>query len=196
MELRILEVKHFCLQQSGITTRVTKDYEIDFELENGRVYTYNGVKRILKKGDILFRIPGSVVVASSKQNTYILTLDFSDHVLTENYSRNLPGLTQVLCDNPLIDRLEPVFHPENPEQFLMIYDELLKLPTIDSPAGQELVMELLYRLNAEICHKNYECIKPKSNVCHIVMDYMQKNLHKEITLENLAELVLFFYQRI
>ena len=59
----------------------------------------------------------------------------------------------------------------------------------NSPAAKELVMELIYLINAEICKKNYRALKPSENVCDIALSYMRRNAASNITLEDLASIV-------
>ena len=189
MELNILEIKHFTSHSTHVSSRLVKDYELDLELQNNRSYYYQELSTKLRRGDIIFRTPGTTVRASSKQNTYTLSLDFAGHVSPENYSRNLPGPIQPLFHDSLLNNLPCIFHPHSTSKFIAIYEELLNLPVSNTSAGRSLAYELLHSLNAEICHSEYQKVKPAKNACMIVKAYMRENLHKTITLSELADLV-------
>lgn len=190
MNFTVLEAKTFQSVPSKIITRTIKDYELDMEIANGRIYSFNDVtRRKLCKGDILFRTPGSIVRSEGMQSTFILTLDFSGMVVPENYTRNISGKIQPLCDHPLLSRFEPIIHPENPCLFESIYTKLTNISDKNSPAANELVMELIYLINAEICKKNYRMLKPSENICDIALSYMRRNAASAITLEELASMV-------
>ena len=168
--------------------RTCKDFEIDMELSNGRRYVYNGSEEYkLLKGDILVRKPGSTCRSLGKQTSYLLTIDFAKHVTDSNYNRNLPGEIHPEFKSELLDNLTPIIHPQNTEEIKSIYKHLLMLSDYDSPIAKELVKELIFLINAEICKKNYEILKPQQNSCDIVISYMRKNLSENITLEELAE---------
>ncbi len=193
MDFKILEIRAFTSPEDTTnyeTKRIIKDYEIDIELGNGRVYMYDGSPvQKLCRGDILIRKPGGVVWAKGRQKSYVLTLDFAGHIPAQQYHRLLPGPSQPVCQNALVKDLPFLLRTENSDVFIMIYRKLLALSDFNSPAAKTLVMELLFRLNAELCSQKYETIKPQETICDIVLSYMRKNLHKSITLTELADLV-------
>ena len=190
MDITVLEAKTFQSDSQIQTMRVIKDYELDMERITGRVYSFGIVKeRKLYKGDILFRFPKETVVSRGAQSTYILTLDFGGASPKADYSRNIKGEFQKECYHPLISGFEPVIHPQNTNGIMHIYENLIKLADKNSDAAKSLVLELLYTVNAEICRHNYELHKPANDVCETVLDHIRKNLHEEITLNGLSELV-------
>ncbi|MBR5307151.1 MAG: helix-turn-helix transcriptional regulator [Clostridia bacterium] len=160
------------------------------ELKNDRIYSYGEYfERKLYRGDILFRPPGGVVESVGAQSTYIVTLDFSGKAVTADYSRNLPGKIQPLCEDALISRFLPIIRPININGIMRIYENLINLADKNSPAARELVLELLYSVNAEISKRNYERLKPVNNACETALLYMRQNADKQITLEELSNLV-------
>ena len=72
---------------------------------------------------------------------------------------------------------------------MSIYAKLICLSNHNSPAAKELVSELIYTLNAEISRKNYELLSPQKNISTAVIEYMQENLDRHISLDELAKLV-------
>lgn len=190
MNFKILEARLFDSVTSVSANRTIKDYEIDIELGNGRIYSYGDIfEKRLSCGDVLIRKPHGTVISHGNQSTYLLTLDFSDAPVVSNYTRNMPGPFQKMCKNELIKNLPPLIHPENVSVIMTIYKNLIALPVRNSPAGIELVSELIYALNAEIAHKNYQLLKSDDGACDIAINYIKKNLEQHISLDYLANLV-------
>ena len=190
MEFTILETRPFNSCDTYEAHREVKDYEIDIECINGRIYSYDNIyQRPLRRGDVLIRRPHGVVKSSGKQSTYLITLDFSQKVNPSNYTRNIPGEFQSAYRNELIDNLEPIIHPEDTGRVMDIYKTLMSLPNRNSQAAKELVRELIYLLNAELSRKRFERHKPANDVCSTVLDYMQKNIGKHINLDTISSLV-------
>ncbi len=189
MEFTVLEARYYVSPVSGDVTRTVRDFEIDLEVGSGRDYGNNGTQYKVRRGDILVRRPKDVCRSVGIQKTYILTLDFAKHVSSLDYNRNLPGQTHPHYSHSLLDRFPSVIHTENVDDYISIYKRLINLTDNNSSAAKELVHELIYRLNAEICKKNYEDMKPDESMSERIMAYMRKNLHENITLQELADLV-------
>ncbi len=189
--ISILEARHFIAENGHSTERQTKDYEIDMELADGRRYIYNRSEPIaLCRGDILVRSPRTLCqTLHGGQSTYLLTLDFSDRAHDPSYTRNLPGEAHPIEPNPLIDRLPPIIHPENTEVIARIYRRLISFSDTSCEAAKESALELLYRLNAEVCRGNYERLKEKRGICDELLSYMRANCDKKITLNELSAIV-------
>lgn len=190
MEFTILEARSF---NSGVpfeVRREVKDYEIDIECINGRIYSYDNIcQRQLKRGDVLVRRPHGVVVSEGVQNSYIITLDFSEQMTLPNYTRNIPGPFQSECNIELIDNLDMIIHPEDTDRIMSIYKALIGLPNRNSQSAKALVCELIYLLNAELCRKKFKEMKTDNDVCSVALDYIQKNISKQISLDSISELV-------
>ena len=193
MDFSILEMRRYSSPANCELLRVirtVRDYEIDMELGNGRNYRFNNNEETkLHKGDILVRKPGENCSSVGTQSSYILTLDFSNHISNVAYNRNMPGEFQKRCENPLIENLNPIIHPSNPNQIMQIYERLLNLLDYESQTAKELVKELIFTVNAEICKQNYELLKSNDGACDIVMSHLKRNLGENISLEELADLV-------
>ena len=192
MEFHILEIRHFKSPfstdnpQNIVRNRTIKDYEIDLELSAHREYWHNGCRYDLHRGDVLIRKPNDVCSAAGFQESYMLTLSFTDGVLL-NYHRTLPGPIQPLCQHQLIRDLPPLLHPEKSEVIMQIYQELLNLNDPSAPAAKALVMELLHRLMAERYRNEYEAVKPQDTLSAEAVTYMRRNLEKPLTLTELAK---------
>ena len=186
MQKTILEARVFVSDAPTAHERIVKDYEIDVECTDGREYTYNGETHRLNSGDVLFRSPGGTVSSCGKQKSYLLTLDFTAAPPPHVYSRNIAGPLQKLTDDPLITSLPAVLHPRNPYALSEIYERLIHTPQLCSREAELLVDELIFLLNAERTHKAYLQQKTTNDVIDKVIRFMESNLSRKITLEELA----------
>ena len=191
MNVKILECREF-FSSSALSSklRVVKDYEIDVELGDDRIVIIDGIEYQIKRGDVCVRKPGQSVYGRGVQNSVLLTLDFSGNQVRERYSRNIEGHTQPLTDSFLLGNLNGIIRPFSEYTFIPIYSELLKTAFVDEMAAQNLVMELIYKLNAEVCRQSYSKRKYKENVCDNALEYMKNNIQKQITLQELADIVM------
>ena len=186
MNRTILEARVFISDASVAHKRIVKDYEIDVECIDGREYTYNGKTYRLKAGDVLLRSPGGIVSSHGKQKSYLLTLDLTAAAAPSPYSRNIAGPLQPLTSDELITALPPVLHPRSPFVLFELYERLIRTPLLNSTEAALLVDEILYLLNAERVHKAYLQQKSANNVIGNVLRFMENNLSRRITLEELA----------
>ena len=191
MDINILECRKYAPPEpcSANISRVVKDYEIDVELGDGHIACIDGVEYFLKRGDICVRKPGHTVHCSGMVNAVLLTIDVSGLQSSKSYSRNVEGPIQQTTDNNLLLDLEDIIHPFSEYTFIPIYTELLQVAFSDKNASQNLVMELLHKLNAEQYRNNYVKNKYKETAIDTVLKYMKENLANAINLEMLADLV-------
>lgn len=190
MNMKILECREF-FSPSVLSSklRVVKDYEIDVEMGDERTVIIDGIEHKIRRGDVCVRKPGQTVYGRGIQNSVLLTLDFSGRQSREHYSRNIEGPVQPRIDDPLLENLNGIIRPFSEYTFIPIYLELLKTAFVDEAAAQSLIMELIYKLNAEICRQNYSKRKHKENVCDNALEYIKNNIQKQITLDELADIV-------
>lgn len=190
MDIKILECRKFAPPHPCEPyIRTAKDYEFDVELGAGRIDCIDGVEYFVKRGDVMVRKPGQKIYCSGKVDSILLTLDFSGKQNADNYSRNVDGPIQSVFENYLISSLDPIIQPISEYTFIPIYSELLNVSFSDEDAAKNLIMELLYKLNAEQYRIQYVKNRVKENVTSQVLRYLKDNLSKEITLNDLAELV-------
>ena len=190
MNLKILECREFYSAAAlSSKLRVVKDYEIDVEMGDERTVIIDGVEHKIKRGDVCVRKPRQTVYGRGIQRSVLLTLDFSGKQSREHYSRNIEGPIQPLIDSFLLDNLSGIIRPFSEYTFIPIYSELLKVAFVDEQAAQSLVMELIYKLNAEICRQSYSKHSHKENVCDSALEFMKNNIKKQITLEELSQIV-------
>lgn len=188
MTIKILECRKFSGHILKSSRRVSKDYEIDLEIGDQRTTIIDGVAYPTRRGNVRICKPGQQIDGRGYQNSILLTLDFSGSQASEHYSRNIPGPQQPLCDLPLLENLSGVIVPFSENTFIPIYNELLTVAFTDPKAAELLVMELLYKLNAEFYRREYAKVKPTETACSRVLYYMNDNLEKNITLEQLADM--------
>lgn len=189
MDIRILECRKFTFPHLPSGSRTVKDYEIDLEIGEPRTVIIDGVPHTIGRGNICVRKPGQTVHGRGTQNTVLLTLDFSGKQSSKNYSRNIPGPRQAICQHPLLDNLSGVIIPYTENTFIPIYNELLTVAHTDAEAARYLVLELLHKLNAEVFRRRYNTRKPPETTCSKILNYLKENLHKPIRLEDLSGMV-------
>lgn len=190
MDIHILECRKFHTNRlSSDQVRIVKDYEIDLELGQERIVVIDGVEHPIRKGNVCVRKPGQSVYGIGTLNSILLTIDFSGTQCRDNYIRNVPGPVQPIGSYDLLEHLNGVIVPFSEHTFIPIYTELLNLAFTDRDAAQMLVMELLYKLNAEVCRHSYLTHKPTRTPCSQVLEYLKNNLERDISLEELAQLV-------
>ncbi len=195
MSITVLECRRFLATYvPSKTVRTVKDYEIDLELTPERILYIDNVPHTIRSGNICIRKPGQIVhgqfdCPQIKQSSILLTVDFSSKRSADHYSRNVAGPLQKKWNSPLIENLNGVIVPHAEHTFIPIYTELVSLANSDTKAAEILVMELLYRLNAEVCRQNYKEVKPPETPCSLVLNYIKNNLEHEINLEQLANMV-------
>ena len=186
MTFKILEARAFSSSFCAAPERTVKDYEIDIERTDGRIYYLNGKEYKLSRGDVFFRAPGDVVSSVGAQSSYILTLDFSNRAHKGIYSRNILGEIQEKNSSPLLLKLPEVTHPRSRGALLEIYRTLVNLPDRTSPAVCMLAEEIIYTLNAELAHKEYEAQRLDTTVADTAIRYMAQNLSAKVTLDEIA----------
>ena len=188
--MKILECRRFSTTYPlTANIRVVKDYEIDLEMGEERIIVIDGIEHPIRRGNVCVRKPGQTVYGKGTQSSILLTIDFSDTQSPDHYTRNVSGPIQTSWDNGLLDDLNGVIVPHSEFTFIPVYTELLRVAFTDTNATQLLVMELLYKLNAEVCRKKYTSIKAGESACNQVYQYIKDNLNENISLESLAALV-------
>lgn len=193
--MKVLECRRFsATYQPNKKQRTVKDYEIDLELGNDRVLCIDNVPFILHRGDVCIRRPGQTVSGQESgeiitQTSVLLTVDFSDKQSPDHYIRHVEGPVQEVWNSDLLDGLGSVVTPHSEGFFVPIYNELLSLDHTNQKAAKLLVMELIYKLNAEVCRLGYMKNKPVETPCSTVLSYMRENLGKDMTLDELAQQV-------
>lgn len=189
MQFRVLECKRFTAPQSSnyaVHTRLVKDFEIDIELSNGREYSIGDKSYHIKRGDMCIRFPGQVIKAKGWQDSYILTLDFSQKVNPEGYTRNTVGEIQQLIPYDFINSLPNVISFDQVVTLKNIYENIVSYADKNDPNVKILVEELLYTALARSRHLDYHSLEDKNSTVDIAVKFIKNNFHQDICLEDIS----------
>ena len=122
MEFTILEKRRYLIPSEVRTTpRTVKDYEIDYNYAGDRILHVDGTDYPISRGDICFRKPGQLAYSTGIQNSYLLTVDFTNIRKAEHYNRDIPGSLQPLSEIELLQDLPVLIHPADPDYFSQIF---------------------------------------------------------------------------
>lgn len=189
---QILECRHFVLpkEQEGDTSRLrlTKHFELDFDIQGNRRLTLDGKEYITEPGSIIFKRPGQWCTSSGGYNMYILTIEWTEEEVEKlDYARNSPITYNRTPFPEEILSLPHVFTPEHGAELLSIYKRLAVI--YKQQTRQRLTEMQLSRLLYLICadamnnrlQKEEEYTPTDKILSYINTHYMEK-----ITLEDLA----------
>lgn len=189
MEFNILQCKYL---MAPYTTqkieRIVKDYEIDFFVGARRELFVDSVKYNVNEGDICFRTPGQKVYGLGDNAAYLLTLDFSNRPYIKHYSRNTAKEFQPICDSELLRDIPCIFRPRNIEKYKFLFSILSLQLDRQSDVSKAVVMEILYRINADLKHDFYEKNASEPSAIGKVAQYIQLNYNQNINIDTLAKI--------
>ena len=187
---QILECRRFIAPSSKPgQSRVVKDYELDFYVQGTRTMWTDGQPITVQTGDVCFRTPGQEVYSVGDYNCYQLTLDFSMETSPRNYSRNVPGNSQRICKDPLLQGIPSVMTPIHGKEIGDSFAALVYDAVSNAAAARQLVLEIFYPLHADYCHQLYRKNQPEQTAVNQIMRYLQDHLSEPITLADLSRLV-------
>jgi len=167
--------------------RVVKDYEIDYNYTGQRNLYVNGICHSVMEGDICFRSPGQSAYSTGAQDSYLLTIDFTNTRDDENYGREIAGAQQILCTNELICNLPTVIRPSEHNYFNGIFADIAAESQRNSPQTHSLIEELIFLLNACVKHNQYLHNKPVPKISTAIQQYITMNFNQKISLDILSE---------
>lgn len=189
MKFTILEKRRFLIPSTiKCAPRKVKDYEIDYNYTGEREIFVDGIGYKIARGDICFRYPGQVVSAIGKQDSYLLTIDFTNTRDDENYRRNITGTQQAPYENELFQDLPMVIRPSDPNYFAQIFADIEASSHRNSPTTHMLFEELVFLIHACIRHNKYLQIQPSNKTADTIQQYITTHYNQTITLEDLARL--------
>ncbi len=172
---------------SPTVKRTVRDYEIDYCISGEREMYVDNQKYNINAGDICFRFPGQEVYSFGDYVCYILTLDFSMTVDTEDYSRNSAVKMQEKCEDEMIANIPTITTPVNTARIKNIFSSVEAQMDNNSEITKVLVKELLHCINADFLHNFYEKNKQNMTAIDHIARYINKNFSKHITLDSLAK---------
>lgn len=188
--LQCVRLKHE--GDSRLTPRLVMDYEFDFCVGCDREIWIDGKNYKVSPGCFIIRKPNQIACSKGLRDCYILTLDFSHHLETSNYSRNTATQMQQPFDSNIWDILPTVFKPAHTNDYLRIFEQLTSINQPDVNKNEQtafLVNQLLHLLiadaylNTEPTEQN--TITPLDDAC----TYIKNNFNKELRLEDIASVV-------
>ena len=189
MEFKILQCKYLTTPYTTQKIeRIVKDYEIDFFVGVKRELYVDGIKCNVNEGDICFRTPGQKVYGLGDNAAYLLTLDFSDRPYIKHYSRNTAKELQPISDLELIRDIPCIFRPRNVEKYKHLFSILSLQLDKQSEVSKAVVMEILYRINADLKRDFYEKHIHEPSAIGKVAQYIHLNYYRNITINELAQI--------
>ena len=189
MQFRVLECKRFTAPQSSnyaVHTRLVKDFEIDIELSNGREYSIGDKSYHIKRGDMCIRFPGQVIKAKGWQDSYILTLDFSQKTNPEGYTRNIKGQIQQPIPYDFLNTLPNVISFDEIVTLKNVYEEIISYADKNDKNVKILVEELLYTALARSRRIAYHSLETKNSIVDLAVKFIKSKFHENIRLEDIA----------
>lgn len=188
MKFTVLQCKHFKAPYSTqINKRIVQDYELDLFLGEEREIYVDNVKYYVHRGDICFRRPGQSIYGIGEHDAYMLTLDFSNRERIKGYSRNTAKVLQPIYDSDILNDIPTVFSPCNIEKFQYLFFTLLMQLDYETDVSKALVMEIIYRLNAEIKRNFFKENALEPTAADKVAQYIHMHYAESITLETLSK---------
>lgn len=194
---KILECKHFVLsrEQEGDTSRprLTKHFELDFDVIGNRHLTLDGKEYVTEPGSIIFRHPGQYCTSSGGYDMYILTFEWIEEDVetlrnhSRPYTRNAPQIYNRSQFSEEILSIPHSFVPEHGAEILSIYKRLAviyKQQTRQTLIDMQL-SRLLYLVCADAMNHSLEQQEEYTPIDK-VLSYINTHYMENITLEDLA----------
>lgn len=190
MNYNILECRRFiakCPQMSA--GRTVCNYEFDFYLKGGRTMYIDSKKSTILSNCICHRKPGQIVSSIGDYDCYILTVDFSKTVPSENYTRNIAQIIEPQYDNTLINSIPDAFIPKHFGELKNLFLELAKQYDLNSDLSHALFEEIIFLINADLKHEYYLSNKSEKTFVESARYYILKHFSENITLSDIANYV-------
>lgn len=188
MNFHILECKRFVAPSAtSVIKRTVCNHELDYYVKGERTLYVDGVLHAVKDGCVCFRRPGQEVYSFGDYNCYIITLDFSKQTPIANYSRNKATAIEPISKSDMIAAIPTVFSVRRSKELLQLITSLSEQPDKNTEASHMLLREILYLLNADICHRYYEEHNATTAIDE-VFEYINKHYREKPSLNELAAL--------
>lgn len=189
---KVLECRHFVLSRDreGDTTkpRLTKHFELDFDILGNRRLTLDGKEYVTEPNSIIFRRPGQYCTSAGGYDMYILTFEWTeDEIIRADYARNSPKIYNRTTFPDEILSLPPVFVPEHGAEILSIYKRLAVI--YKQQSRQHLtdlqLSRLMYLVSADALNHALEQEEEYTPIDK-VLSYINTHYMENIALEDLA----------
>lgn len=188
--LQCMRFKHESVHSSIV--RNVMDYEFDFCVGCDREMWIDGERYKIEKGCFVIRKPGQKVYTKGVYDCYMLTLDFSDRLVSPNYSRNTVTQMQEQFVSGIWDVLPSVFKPVHYDDYFRIFEDLLSVSEIDineNPKTMGRINELMHLLISDAYLQAFPTNNKPKTVIDEVCSYIKKHYMEEIRLDDLAAMV-------
>ncbi len=189
----VLQCMHFKHENnSNSSTRIVMDYEFDFSLNCNREMWIDENKYKIEKGCFAIRKPGQKVRSAGVYDCYMLTLDFSNHPLNSEYSRNTATQLQKDFESDIWNVLPSVFKPSHYDDYIKIFEELLSINEVDINKNKNtalLINKLLHLLISDAFHRDFYSENIPNTPIDEVCTYIKNHYSEELTLDKLASVV-------
>lgn len=191
----ILQCKRTVAKSPGWQRRIVRDYEFDFYFDGEREMYLDENRYKIINGCLIFRKPGQIIYAYGDYNAYMLTLDFEGENihLAKEYKRSSSTPQQKPCDLDIFDNIPEVFFPYHKDELTELYTLLCDSHTSGkTEETHKYLSEFLFLVLADAYRYNRESSEEKSigeNYIFSVKEYINKNYHRNITVDDMAECV-------
>ncbi len=161
--------------KSATPNRLVSLYEIEYILEDGGTSYINDKSYSIKKGSVIVAKPGYT------RHTELTFRSLFVHLIAED---------KEICE--LLDKCPDFFTPDNPDAYENALRSLIAEYAADSPFKEIKVCEKLFSLfsllltNTEVYTFRDTEAKSNMEVVKKSIEFMDKNFHTDITLEDVA----------
>ena len=177
-----------------LRARVTADFEFEFLTEGGGSQWIDGVSYTLAAGDVVWRRPGVKTQGILPYSclTVILNLAGDLGPNRDPYSLQTPKTPQPDFQTAALDGLEPVFTPQEPEEYRRLFAGMVRAFVNPGPgtvlALRAFSLELLARLAAEPRTPGLRTTLPPETSVRLrrVTRFLTANFTRHLVLDDLA----------
>ena len=145
----------------------------------------NGISYKIEPKTIVFRKPGDVVSSAGSYDCYCITLDFSGDIQRKDYNRRRQGKNQRSIYDKFFAELPIAVNSEHFDECVRLIEQFIP---IDTNVPKEHIMEVLFLFMADAYRSLKKNPQRYNSKITRIIKYIDENLHKKITLDELAEL--------
>ncbi len=187
----VLECYYFYSHSTALNQhkRIVSNYELDLNLNEGRIMTVNDKTYTLEKNSLVFRKPGEFVESGGTYKMYLLTFTFDESI--KNYSRNVSNQKPYPFDIELLKHMPTYIKPKHTGEITEIYKQLLSNYGVETSKDvcSKLVTRLIYLLAAESVNMNISSCLPYPSEVNRAIAYISEHYSEPITLDMIADSV-------
>jgi AraC-like DNA-binding protein len=174
--------------------RITADFEFEFLTEGGGSQWIAGVSYPLAAGDVVWRRPGMKTQGVLPYSCLTVILDLAGDLRPgrDPYSLQTPKAPQPDFQTSALGGLEPVFTPQEPEEYRRLFAGMVRSFVNPGPGAalalRALSLELLARLAAEPRTPELRTALPPETSVRLrrVTRFLSENFSRRLVLDDLA----------